>query len=163
MTMHWNNVHTELWNRLLKHVEDELTYMVVLFDSGYKVQLDYLAHLRYKIVVDVTRHDNGEPYVMESCLMNDNDKAESYTNLNALFEGHHYDDEVEFIKLIFCCDDRDIQYVFDGDQWSKFEYTYEDQLMELKSYYNNGIISKEELKNLAIFDPKNSTITGERK
>ena len=158
MMIHWTNIAEELWDRLYEHINDELTYMVVVFDSGCKVQLDYLAHLRYKIVVDIRKYENNDSSLLESCLINEENKVQSYMNLNALFEGTHYDDQVEFIKLIFSSNDGDIQYVFDGERWSKFVNNFGDQSIMLEKYYGNGILSKEELKDLAILDSKNLTL-----
>lgn len=158
---HWFNVRDKFWDLLEKHIDDYLAYMVVFFDDGCEVQLDYLAHSHQQIVTDIHKSQDNGWVLIDSCLINDSDMRDSFISLNALFEGYHYDDKVKFIKLIFSSNDRDFHYVFNGDQWSNFEHKYEDRLYAFRSYYNNGIISEKELKDLAILDPKNSTLFGD--
>ncbi len=157
MMMKWFDIRDQFWDLLEKHIDDYLSYMVVSFDDDYEVQLDYLAHSHQKIVTDIHKGQNGW-VLIDSCLLNDSNTHDSFISLNALFESSHYDDEVKFIKLIFSSNDRDFHYIFNGDQWDSFEHLYENMFYTLENYYNNGLISEEELKDLAIFDPKNSTL-----
>lgn len=163
MTMHWTKVSSMMWNILVRHKKDHLSYMRIIFSSGYVVRSDYLAELHQQIIIDIENYQDSELFLLDSCIIDRDNMSETFISLDAMLEGNHYDDEVEYMLLIFGTDDGYIRYTFNGDDWDFFCHTYEDELPILKWYYDHGVISNSELMDLAILACQNSTFPGNEK